>query len=143
MGLAASALLALSAAAAGPLDWMAGTWCTEGTAASRTCEHWEPMAGETMLGTNHTVRDGRTRGFEFMRIALDGEKAVFNASPGGAPPSPFPEAARADRRIVFANAAHDYPQRIVYWRDGDALMAEISLADGSKARQWRFVRVKD
>jgi hypothetical protein len=42
--------------------------------------------------------------------------------------------------ITFVNAAHDYPQRIRYWRDGRDLMAEVSLADGSKAQRWRYAR---
>ncbi len=41
---------------------------------------------------------------------------------------------------LFANAAHDYPQRIRYWREGETLNAEISLLDGSKAMRWQYKR---
>ena len=42
------------------------------------------------------------------------------------------------RMIEFSNPAHDYPQRIRYWREGDTLHAEIALLDGSRAVQWSY-----
>ena len=39
---------------------------------------------------------------------------------------------------VFVNSEHDYPQRIAYTREGNALLADISLVDGSKVNSWRF-----
>ncbi|MBO9574602.1 MAG: hypothetical protein J7494_02585 [Sphingobium sp.] len=141
MGLAALALLA-AASVAGPLDWMAGSWCTAGTE-NRTCEHWQPMAGGMMLGSSKTVQGDRTTSFEYLRIGLEGGQATYFGSPQGAPAVAFPQAERTAQRVVFVNAGHDYPQRIAYWRDGDALVAEISLADGSKPRMWRYLRVKD
>ena len=50
--------------------------------------------------------------------------------PGGGPPIEFPLVAQGERSIEFANPAHDFPQRIRYWREGDRLHAEISLLDG-------------
>ena len=41
---------------------------------------------------------------------------------------------------TFENAAHDYPQRITYARDGETLTATISLIDGSKAMRWTYKR---
>ena len=40
--------------------------------------------------------------------------------------------------VEFANPAHDYPQRIRYWRQGKLLMAEVSKMDGSKALRWNY-----
>ena len=48
--------------------------------------------------------------------------------------------AREAASATFENAAHDYPQRITYARDGDTLTATISLLDGSKARRWVYRR---
>ncbi len=28
-------------------------------------------------------------------------------------------------RVVFENTAHDFPQRIIYWKDGNDLRARI------------------
>ncbi len=40
--------------------------------------------------------------------------------------------------IAFVNAAHDYPQRIHYWREGARLKVRISLLDGSRAAEWDY-----
>lgn len=47
-------------------------------------------------------------------------------------------AAQAAAMVEFANPAHDYPQRIRYWREGRLLKARISLMDGSKPMEWRY-----
>ena len=44
--------------------------------------------------------------------------------------------------MTFTNPAHDYPQRISYRRDGEELVAEVSLLDGSEANRWRYRRAK-
>ncbi len=121
-----------------PLGWLAGAWCTDAGPQGRSCERWSAMEGGLMLGTGQTVRDGATMSFEFLRIALDGPVAVYHAQPGGAPPVAFREVKRDAMSVTFENAAHDYPQRIRYWREGDVLVAEISLVDGAKAMRWRF-----
>lgn len=36
-------------------------------------------------------------------------------SPRGAPATPFRLVEQSDRRLVFENAGHDFPQRILYW----------------------------
>ena len=59
----------------------------------------------------------------------------FFAQPSGKPASEFPMVLRSEESVEFANANHDYPQRIRYWRQGQLLMAEISKIDGSDAQQ--------
>ena len=60
------------------------------------------------------------RSWESMQIirAADG-KLSFWASPNGAPRVQFPLLSQGPREVVFANPAHDYPQRIRYWREGE------------------------
>ncbi len=120
-------------------DWLAGRWCTVEGPQGRTCETWQAGEGGVMLGTSQTVKGGRTVAFEFLRIALDGETAVYLPQPGGKPPVAF-RAVVGGEGVTFVNAAHDYPQRIHYRVTDDALTAEISLADGSKAMRWSFTR---
>lgn len=122
-------------------DWLAGNWCTADGAQGRTCERWGPAAGGMMIGTSQTVKGGRTVSFEFLRIGLDGETPVYIAQPGGKAPVAF-RAVAGEKGITFVNAEHDYPQRIRYWREGDALMAEIALKDGSRAMQWQYDRAE-
>ena len=137
LGIAASPLAAQSTDS---LGWMAGDWVEAG-AGGLTEESWLSPRGGLMLGRNRAGMDGGRLSFEFTRIA-DGPdgRPVFHAQPGGAPPSAFPAVEVRAQSVTFENRAHDYPQRIRYWRDGDLLMAEISLADGTRPVRWQFGR---
>ena len=75
--------------------------------------------------------------FEQMRID-PGETPTFNAYPRGDGPSPFQATELSEGAVTFANAEHDYPQKIRYWRDGDKLRATISLFDGNQANAFAF-----
>lgn len=141
LALAALPLIAASPQAAPMPEWMVGSWCTE-AGDERTCERWGPPAGDVMLGTSQTVKGGRTVSFEFLRIVAGETGPSYVAQPGGGAAVTFRAVAHGDRSITFANPDHDYPQRIRYWRDGEALVAEISLSDGGKAMRWRFAAVE-
>lgn len=148
------ALGLLLGAGAGPAQdapalpgWMAGCWEQE-QGERWTEECWmKPRAG-AMLGMSRSGRGERMGDWEVMRIvqALPGGEAptirmAFIASPGGKDPTVFAWGPSSEAGVVFTNAAHDYPQRIRYWREGDQLMAEISLADGGKPMRWAYRRV--
>jgi hypothetical protein len=139
------------------LAWLSGDWeevKPEGPhVASWTLEHWTRPRGGVMLGTNLSGRrTGNSfsadvgevaRGFEYMRIARGSDGVLaFHASPNGAPASAFPAIRAEPGMVVFENSAHDYPQRIVYRREGDALVATISLIDGSNPMSWNFRLVR-
>ncbi|MCR5869745.1 MULTISPECIES: DUF6265 family protein [unclassified Sphingomonas] len=123
------------------LAWLEGEWCTVAVNGRQTCELWGPARGGMMLGTSQTVRDGKTRDFEYMRIELSAEAVVFYGSPRGSPAVAFRESKREAQGITFGNPGHDYPQRIRYWREGEMLNAEIALADGSRPMRWAYTRV--
>jgi hypothetical protein len=128
-----------------PLGWLAGKWCTEPKNGEVTCETWQPMGkDQVMHGVTVTTRDGQERR-EPMRIDNDAGRLVFVAEPQGQAPTEFHSTARdyAPPDLEFVNTRHDYPQRIRYWREGAMLMAEISLADGSKPVRWAYKRVRD
>ena len=58
--------------------------------------------------------------------------------PNGGAPVEFAWVGQDDRSIEFANPAHDFPQRIRYWREGNKLNAEIALIDGGRAIRWSY-----
>lgn len=124
------------------LAWLEGHWRAEDRRFHNrvrfTEEVWIEGTAGAMFGINRTVRDGGMTGFEYMRIVEEEGRLVFIAQPGGAPPVRFPMLSHALNEIVFANPAHDYPQRIVYRRKGDLLTGTVSLADGSKPMSWTF-----
>lgn len=144
-GLAIAALLLAPFAGAAqetPFDWLAGEWRQE-RGDAWTTEHWQRAADGTMAGQGNSGRGHAVGESETMTIALDGFVAVFTARPTGAQaPTQFRETARGVQDVTFENPGHDYPQRIRYWREGDELLAEISLKDGSRAMRWRYRRVE-
>jgi hypothetical protein len=141
MSLFMAAMLALQApAAVSDLGWMAGHWTSEADG-RWTEESWTAPRGGLMLGHSRSGRGDAAREFEFLRIQAgeDGAPAYF-AQPGGRAPVAFRLVAHDGTSATFENPAHDFPQRIHYVREGDAMTATISALDGSNAMSWRFRR---
>jgi hypothetical protein len=145
--LAALALCCTVAAGSAPaqdlskLGFMTGHWVQK-TDREEVQESWLGPRGNTMVATNLTLTTGRGPSFEFMRIGVKDGKVVFFASPGGRPPVEFPAREIGDGGVVFENPANAYPTRIMYRRDGDALVARIEgKRQGVDAsEEWRFTR---
>lgn len=142
LALAACGVFTSSAFAqpSGAPDWLSGYWlsCEEG----QVSETWTGAASGMMLGQGLTRRGGRNN-FEMMRIAPGSAGGVsFYAMPDGAPVTEFPMIAHAGRRAVFENPAHDFPQRVIYQREGNRLMARIEGVANGEAQfmEWRFRR---
>ncbi|MCW5634053.1 MAG: hypothetical protein KIT17_12030 [Rubrivivax sp.] len=144
--LGALALLAASSLPAqdlAELAFLAGTW-RESTPQATTEEAWLGPRGGTMVATNLSLRGGRA-GFEFLRIEQREGRVVYLASPGGRhPPVEFALKELSPGRVVFENAAHDFPQRVIYRRDGKRLVARIEgrLRGEARGRDWVFERVR-
>lgn len=139
----AGAAVAQSKMGEGPAPgWMAGCWLQE-TAEKWTEECWMAPRGGLMLGAGRSGSGETLHDWEATQILVgkDGKLAFWASASGGARVG-FPEVLRRDKEIVFANPAHDYPQRIRYWREGEVLNAETSLVDGSKAMRWQYRRVQ-
>ena len=119
-------------------SWMAGAWVMQ-DGASWADEFWTNPRGGIMIGSARTGFGPDLKSWEAMRIVRkpDGSISLF-AQPQGAPASEFPMERMSEQAIDFANPAHDYPQRIRYWRQGQLLMAEISKEDGSQAMRFHF-----
>lgn len=138
-------LLASGAALAGAEPsalptWMTGCWLSRnGTEWSEEC--WSAERGGVMVGTNVSGDSAKPRapaGWETMQIARDDGRLVFRASPRGSERTTFRASVAKGSEVTFVNTAHDFPQRVRYWREGDTLRAQISLADGSRAVNWTF-----
>lgn len=114
--------------------WIAGCWAGE-RGGERFHERWIAADPATMLGLGHTVKDGKTTAFEFLRIVAKGDRPTYVAQPGGAPPTEFVASSQSDERIVFENPAHDFPKRVIYERSGtDRLTASIDGGATSRER---------
>jgi hypothetical protein len=134
------------------LTWLKGCWRTEAPreaeGGSVTTEIWIDPPGPAMLGYSYTEGEGEIQGWEQMRIdAADGGRPRFVAMPGGAAPVEFrmvEQIALDDptQIAVFENSSHDYPQRILYRREGNRLTATISYIDGGDPYTYAYRRIR-
>lgn len=125
------------------LAWMAGTW-TQVKDGETVQETWLGPRGKMMVAVNLTSSAKRSS-FEFLRIIEGQSGLAYLASPGGKPATEFKLKEMAEKKVVFENLGHDFPQRILYWLEADgAMMARIEGAVQGKARgmEWRFEKVK-
>lgn len=142
MMLVTALLAAVPAAAEGEAvlpGWMAGAWEQQGAEGRWADEYWTPPRGGIMIGAARIGRGEALGIFEHTRIVRKADGTLsFIAQPRGGTAAEFPMVAMDAAMIEFANPAHDYPQRIRYWREGDRLKARISLIDGSKPHEWDY-----
>jgi hypothetical protein len=120
---------------------MAGHW--EGEADGTAMEEvWLAPAGGRMVGLHRDVFPSGKSFFEFLRIEEVDGRLAYLASPRGREATVFPLQELGDHRVVFENPGHDFPQRILYWLDGDRLHARIEGEEGGekKSSEWSWVR---
>jgi hypothetical protein len=115
------------------LAWMAGCWRQE-SGGRIADEIWMAPSGGVMLGMNRTVASGRTVSSEFMQIGANGGRIVFTARPSGQAEASFTLLKSGQRDVVFENTAHDFPQRVMYRRDGDTLVGRIEGTRNGKSQ---------
>lgn len=119
--LAASALSSFTASAQStelmaPVAWLAGCWSADGREPG-SVEHWLPPAGGTMLGVSRTVKGGKTVETEFMQMRSNSDgQLVYIALPSGQKETTFVLIKATENEVIFENAKHDFPQRIIYRR---------------------------
>ncbi len=125
-----------------PLEWMTGRWMSE--EGGRVTEELRtaPRRG-SLLGVSRTCPADRMVAFEYLRIEEGPEGVTYLASPQGRqPPTPFRLVEHGAARAVFENPDHDFPQRIIYWREGDRLSARVEGRQGGEplSAQWSWRR---
>jgi hypothetical protein len=119
------------------LGWLAGYWlsCESGREVSET---WSDRRGGVMMGYA-IAASGAAVEWEQMRIEGDPASGAlsFVAQPRGSTGASFRLVRSAPGEAVFENPAHDFPQRVIYRRDGDRLTGRIEGA-GGRAMEWRY-----
>ncbi|MBC7897604.1 MAG: hypothetical protein H7066_19450 [Cytophagaceae bacterium] len=120
------------------LRWLAG--CHELRAGSRIVhEQWMAPLGGMMMGMSRTVSGDTVREFEHLRIETRGGKPTYVAHPSGQAESAFAAETVSDTLVVFANPAHDFPQKISYRKVGsDSIIARIEGPRGGQVRGINF-----
>lgn len=116
------------------LSWLAGCWELR-TPNRVTQEQWMAPQGGLMLGMSRTVARDTAREHEFLRIELRNGVPTYVAQPSGQAMATFTATSVSDTAVVFANPAHDFPQRISYRKRGaDSLVARIEGTRGGQER---------
>lgn len=125
------------------LAWLEGCW--RGSVAGREFnEHWLPPRGELMIGASHTVHQGRTQGYEYLRIEVRSDGVYYVAAPPGQTEVAYRLVDRAvdnavgrnDEVFTFANPAQEFPRQIVYRRASEGwLYATVEGKVGGAPRQ--------
>ena len=135
--------IAASASAAGFPGFMTGSWSLSNDGVTVE-EHWTDARGDLMLGVNRTIKPQGKASFEFLRIEQREGKLAYVAMPGGKSETVFPLKTLSDSRVTFENLNHDFPQRIIYWRDEDRLCARVEGDMGGKAggEEWCWTRAE-
>jgi hypothetical protein len=116
------------------LSWLAGCWRRESP--GRLVEEvWLPPAGDGMLGMSRTVVKGRMVDHEFLQIRGQDGRLVYIAKPSRQPEATFTATTVNAREVVFENAAHDFPQRVIYRLGSDGnLAARIEGTENGQSR---------
>jgi hypothetical protein len=98
-------------------------------------EQWSKPAAGTLLGASRTMKQGRTVFHEFMRIEQQGTEITYTPRVGtSAKPVSFRLIKQTEDEVVFENATHDFPQRIIYRKTEGGLRARIEGLDKGKQR---------
>lgn len=106
----------------GQLAWLHGCW--DGKVNQRDFrEEWLPLRGDMMIGVSHTVSQGKTQDFEYLRLELRPEGVFYVAAPSGKKETSFRFSGKTqdgDREIfTFENLVDEFPQRIIYRRGSE------------------------
>jgi hypothetical protein len=125
------------------LAWLEGCW--RGSVNQREFnEHWLPPRGNLMIGASHTVLQGKTQGYEFLRLEVRPDGVYYVAVQTGQKESAYRlversvdnAAGRADELFTFANPALEFPSRIIYRRGAEGwLYATVEGKVGATPRQ--------
>jgi hypothetical protein len=136
--------LILAAALAGPpatidqVAWLKGCW-VQAKPQSVVEELWMAPGGGVMLGLGRTVRDGKLREYEFVRIVEADGSLAYVAEPSGQAKATFPLKSLTAGEAVFEDPTHDFPQRVIYRRVGpDAMTGRIEGQIGGQTKAIDF-----
>lgn len=117
--------------------WLTGCW--EYSSGARTVEeHWLAPRAHSMVNVGRTVQADKLIEYEMVLIREQEGRLAYEAHPSGQPSAVFTSRTVADREVVFENLQHDYPQRVGYKRNGDALLAWIEGTRNGQTRRIEF-----
>jgi hypothetical protein len=122
-------------------NWLLGKWenkVDEGVLS----ENWKRLNDSTFQAESFFIKDKDTLHFETIHLQQKGEELFYNATVKGQnndKPVTFNMTSETDKKLVFENPKHDYPQKITYTLiNKDSLVAEISGIQQGKPSSEKF-----
>ena len=96
-----------------------------------------------MMGVARTIRGGKVVSHEFLLIDTDPQGAYYLPRlSSGATPVKFRLTTQNAAEVIFENAGHDFPQRIIYRKVEGGIHARIDGKQNGKDRAVEF-RMKE
>ena len=96
------------------LYFMTGCWSYDDHDAG-SMEQWMWPVNDELIGMSRIVKNNKVVAFEYMRIARnESGELEFIASPSGQGTTHFSLVTLGQNEVVFENAGHDFPQRVIY-----------------------------
>ena len=130
-------LLLTAAADINQLGWIAGCHVME-TPRIKIEEQWMKPDGGMMLGINRTIRGGKAVAHEFLRIDAKDGAVIYTGLVGTKGETPFKLTTQTETEVIFENPTHDFPQRIIYRKTADGIVARIDGTVNGKERHEDF-----
>ena len=146
--LLALALLTISgsfgdAVAQSPFDvlvWLEGDWVRR-TEHGEATESWKRVSDNTMEGVGFITSGDSVGISEYLRVERFGEEVFYTAKPGQSPfPTSFLMTTGDEKHVVFENPSHDFPQRIIYTRNGDNGLNDVDRTGLNSPRIVRAIQ---
>ena len=134
---AVAVLLVLSAGARAQdlksVGWLTGGWKSVDATGLVTEEYWSNSSSDMMVGMSHSIRDGKTRAFEFLRIEAREGAIVYVASPNAKKTAEFKLVSPAGDTFAF-EGGDEHVQRVIYRRTGpNSMVARVEGTFDGKA----------
>lgn len=111
------------------LLWLEGSWHDSKLGITET---WK-VTGDSLSGRSYMQKEGKEKEMEKMWLVKRNNRIWYIVQPAGATELvEFEFQPLKDGKYIFTNPKNDYPQKIVYERQGKDVIATISLTDGSE-----------
>lgn len=122
-------------------DWLLGKWGNKSDEGN-LLETWKKVNDSLFIGESYFIKDKDTLHSEKIELQQKGEELFYIATVKGQnndKPITFYHNIEIEKQLVFENAKHDYPQKIVYKPIAkDRIFIEVSGTEKNKPSSIRY-----
>ena len=122
-------------------NWLIGTWKVDSDK-SEKYEVWQ-MDGMRLKGEGYSIKDGQKHVFETLFLENFAGQWAYIALPAKQQITLFALTQVENRRYIFENKEHDFPQRIIYHYDGDRkIKVSVEADNDGKTKKFELTFLK-